>query len=136
MASNHITSENNSGLAFFTTIDSHTIITDSAADGDNLGPGPKRLMLVALSGCTGIDVVSILKKMKVTYSHFKIDVDAELTDEDASTYHTVKLTYTIKVAEADQPKVEKAVALSMDKYCGVSAMFQKFAVLSREIVFL
>jgi putative redox protein len=136
MASNHIISENTSGLAFSTTINGHTIVTDSAADGDNLGPGPKRMMLVALTGCTGIDVVSILKKMKVTYSNFKIDADAELTDEDAAIYHTVKLTYTIKVAAADQPKVEKAVALSMDKYCGVSAMFQKFAALSREIVFL
>jgi putative redox protein len=136
MASNQISSENISGLAFSTTLNGHTIVTDSAAEGQDLGPGPKRLMLVALTGCTGIDVVSILKKMKVAYSDLKIDVDAALTDEDAAIYHTVKLTYYIKVAEADQSKVEKAVALSMDKYCGVSAMFQKFANLSREIVFL
>jgi putative redox protein len=138
MASHHISSKNTDGLAFSTSLNGHTIITDTDTDGggQNSGFRPKRLMLVALIGCTGIDVVSILKKMKVIYSDLSIDVDADLTDEDAATYHTVKLTYSIKVAAADQPKVEKAVALSMDKYCGVSAMFQKFATLSREIVFL
>jgi putative redox protein len=138
MASHHISSKNTNGLAFSTSLNGHTIITDTDTEGggQNSGFRPKRLMLVALTGCTGIDVVSILKKMKVAYSDLSIDVDADLTDEDAATYHTVKLTYTIKVAQADQAKVEKAVALSMDKYCGVSAMFQKFSNLSREIVFL
>jgi putative redox protein len=136
MASHHISSENTTGQAFTTALNGDHSITTDGADGGNLGPRPKQLMLVALTGCTGIDVVSILNKMKVAYSQLKIDVDAELTDEDVATYSTVKLTYHIKVDPAEQQKVEKAVALSMDKYCGVSAMFGKFATLTREIVFL
>jgi putative redox protein len=132
----NISSVNGEGMAFTTLLNGHNITTDmDNGDGQNKGPRPKALMLVSLTGCTGIDVVSILQKMKVDFSDLRIDVQADLTDEDAAVYHTVKLTYYIKVAAEDQAKVEKAVALSMDKYCGVSAMFRKFATLEREIRF-
>jgi putative redox protein len=132
----NISSVNQAGMAFTTLLNGHAITTDTDdGDGQNKGPRPKALMLVALTGCTGIDVVSILNKMKVAFSDLRIDVQADLTDEDAAVYHTVKLLYYIKVAAEDRAKVEKAVALSMDKYCGVSAMFKKFATLEREIKF-
>jgi putative redox protein len=137
MANQHnISSLHSDGMAFTTTLNGHNITTDTdTGNGLNKGPRPKALMLVALTGCTGIDVVSILQKMKVAFGDLRIDVQADLTDEDAAVYHTVKLLYYIKVAPEDRPKVEKAVALSMDKYCGVSAMFRKFAKLEREIIF-
>ncbi len=134
----HINSVFLSGLAFKTSINGHTITTDTTMDdgGTNQGPSPKRLMLAALAGCTGIDVVSILNKMKVGFSDLSIDISASLTDEHPKVYKEVKITYKIKIAEADQPKMEKAVKLSEEKYCGVSAMFRAFARVEHGIVYL
>lgn len=127
------------GMASSAAIGDHTVIMDTSPDngGTNTGPGPKRLMLASLAGCTGIDIVSILTKMKVAYSDLSIDTEATLTEEHPKTYNHVKITYKIKLAqEADQAKMEKAVALSEDKYCGVMAMFRSFAKMEREIVYL
>jgi len=111
---------------------------DTTADdgGDNSGPSPKRMMLASLAGCTGMDVVSILNKMKVVYSNFSIDIDADVTEVHPKIYNRVKIIYKIKIATADKPKMEKAVSLSQDKYCGVSAMFRAFAKVETEIFFM
>jgi putative redox protein len=89
------------------------------------GARPKPLLLASLAGCTGIDVVSLLEKMRVSYTDFSLVVNAELTDEHPKVYSNIYLTYRIKVNEADKEKVEKAVKLSEEKYCGVSAMLRK-----------
>lgn len=128
-----------SGMASSAAIGDHSVIMDTTPDngGTNTGPGPKRLMLASLAGCTGIDIVSILTKMKVAYSDLSIDTAATLTEEHPKTYSHVKITYKIKLAKVgDQPKMEKAVALSEEKYCGVMAMFRSFAKMERDIVFL
>lgn len=126
------------GMAFKSNINGHSIITDTTADGggNNEGPSPKRLMLASLAGCTGIDVVSILNKMKVTFSDFSIDVSAGLTEEHPKIYRDVHITYKIKVNEADRPKMEKAVNLSKERYCGVSAMFSSFTKVESAIIYL
>lgn len=126
------------GMAFKSNINGHSIITDTTADGggNNVGPSPKRLMLASLAGCTGIDVVSILNKMKVTFSDFSIDVSAGLTEEHPKIYRDVHITYKIKVNEADRPKMEKAVNLSKERYCGVSAMFSSFTKVESAIIYL
>lgn len=98
-----------------------------------LGTRPKALMLASLAGCTGIDIVDILEKMRVDFSEFSIKVTGNLTDSTPSVYDKVTILYTIKVKEEDEVKVEKAVKLSQDKYCGVSKMFESFADLSFEI---
>lgn len=128
----------NENMAFTSTINGHEVRMDTTADdgGSDSGPSPKRLMLASLAGCTGMDVVSILEKMKVAFSNFSMDVDAQVTDEHPKYYNKVKLTYSIKLDVADRPKMEKAVALSQDKYCGVSAMFKAFAALETKIVYL
>ncbi len=128
----------NEGMAFTANINGHNVIMDTNADegGGDTGPSPKRLMLASLAGCTGMDVVSILDKMKVEYSDFSIDVHAALTTEHPKFYNMVKVTYKIKVAEADKPKMVKAVNLSQETYCGVSAMFRAFAKMDTEIDFL
>ena len=126
------------GMAFQSNINGHTIITDTTTDGggNNEGPSPKRLMLASLAGCTGIDVVSILNKMKVTFSDFSIDISAGLTEEHPKIYRDVLITYKIKVDEADKPKMEKAVKLSKERYCGVSAMFSAFSTVESNIIYL
>jgi len=125
-------------MAFKANINGHEVIMDTTADdgGDNSGPSPKRMMLASLAGCTGMDVVSILNKMKVVYSNFSIDIDADVTEVHPKIYNRVKIIYKIKIATADKPKMEKAVSLSQDKYCGVSAMFRAFANVEHEIIYL
>ena len=117
--------------------DGHQLIIDTPEDdgGTNSGPRPKQLMLSALAGCTGIDVVSLLNKMRVEFSNFSIDTEANLSADHPKIYSDVKLIYRISVKPEDQEKVEKAVNLSKEKYCGVSAMFGKFAKMDFEIVF-
>jgi putative redox protein len=138
MATNSINSVHQGGMNFTTLIDGHSITIDlgKAAGGGDAGPGPKILMLVSLAGCTGVDVVSLLNKMKVNFSDFTINVEAHLTKVHPVMYDDVTITYSIKVSKADESKVEKAVTLSQDKYCGVSNMFRAFAKLSNKIVFL
>jgi putative redox protein len=114
-----------------------TIRIDSGPEEGNTGVRPKALILSSLAGCTAIDVVEMLQKMRVEYSDFKIDVWGELTDELPKVYHTIYLTYHIKLKDAaDKSKMEKAVNLSQDKYCGVSAMIKKFALLKVKVEYL
>ena len=128
----------NEGMAFTADINGHKILMDTTADdgGQDSGPSPKRLMLASLAGCTGMDIVSILNKMKVGFSDFSIAVHAALSAEHPKIYNYVKITYKIKLAEEDKPKMIKAVNLSQEKYCGVSAMFRAFAKTDTEIVYL
>ena len=137
MSSHNITSVFTSGMAFSTTLNGHnvTIDLDPSDEGNNTGPRPKALMLVSLAGCTGVDVVMILNKMRVAFSDFSIDVEGQLTDTEPKVYHTVNIVYNIKVKKADESKVEKAVDLSQDKYCGVSAMFRQFCKLTSTIIY-
>ena len=127
----------NKNMAFTADISGHKVLMDTTADdgGDDSGASPKRLMLASLAGCTGMDIVSILDKMKVAYSDFSIDVHASLTQDFPKIYNYVKITYKIKLAEEDKTKMAKAVNLSQEKYCGVSAMFKAFAKMDTEIEF-
>ncbi|MEJ7610184.1 MAG: OsmC family protein [Ferruginibacter sp.] len=126
------------GMQFNSSVSGHDIIMDAApAEGGNdSGASPKKLMLASLAGCTGMDIVSILNKMKVPFSDFTIRAEAQLTEEHPRIYNKLKLTYNIKVAEHDKVKMEKAVILSQDKYCGVSAMFKAFANLRWTVHYL
>ena len=95
-------------------------------DGNRLeGPGPKSLLLSGLAGCSGIDIVDLLKKMRVSFSDLLIDVEAELTTEHPKVYKDILITYSIKTDVANEDKVKKAIELSLEKYCGVSAMLRK-----------
>lgn len=138
MADHVVTTRFEGGMRFISELDNHTIIIDTPENdgGTNQGPRPKKLMLSSLAGCTGIDVVSMLNKMRVEFSDFSMDVEADLSEETPKTYEWVKITYKIKVKEADQEKVQKAVSMSKEKYCGVSAMFSAFAEMEYEIVYL
>ncbi len=91
-----------------------------------LGPKPMQMILAALAGCTGMDVVSILKKMRVDIEDFYMNVDAERADEHPRVFTKIVLTYEFTgVKDEDTEKVLKAVKLSQDKYCSVGAMLKK-----------
>lgn len=111
-----------------------TIDADEAVGGQGLGPRPKALSLVSLAGCTGMDVISILKKMRVEPDGFDVEVEGELTEEHPKYYHKVHIRYIFKGKDLPLEKLEKAVNLSQDRYCGVSAMFSKAATITHEII--
>ena len=90
-------------------------------------------MLSALAGCSGLDVVSLLKKMKVSLDDFKIVTTGELTDEHPKYYHTVKVDYHFYGKDLNEKKINKAVNLSIERYCGVFEMFKHFAKMNTEI---
>jgi len=117
------------GMSFESEIDNHKITTDAASKfgGQEKGPRPKPLLLLSLAGCTGMDVISLLQKMRVEIEGLKIEVTGELTEEHPKYYHKIDLIYKFKGEGIDKNKVEKAVNLSQDKYCGVSAMLKKAA---------
>ncbi len=124
------------GMSFNAEVEGHTIALDAgeAVGGKNRGPTPKPLLLVSLAGCTGMDVISILNKMQQPYSYFDVKVEGELTEEHPKQYHSIKLIYEFKKDDdLDEEKVKKAVELSQNRYCGVSALLSKGADLDYEI---
>ena len=126
------------GMSFDTVIDGHkiTVDADPAFGGQDKGPKPKPLVLQALTGCTGMDVVSLLNKMRVEYSDLSITVEAELTDEHPKYYHKIHLIYALKTSPEFHAKVEKAIDLSQERYCGVSYMLKQSSELTHEIKYL
>jgi len=126
-----------SNMSFDVLVDGHNFAVDADEQfgGQDLGPKPKKLLLAALAGCTGMDVVSILRKMHMGFDSFNVEVYAEL-DESAqpSVYRSFHIVYSFKGSALEKDKIEKAVNLSQEKYCGVSAMFRSFAKVTTEIV--
>ncbi|HRZ42169.1 MAG TPA: OsmC family protein [Bacteroidales bacterium] len=122
-------------MAFSAEVNEHriTLDADEMVGGENRGPRPKPLMLAALAGCTAMDVISILKKMKSEPEDLTIMVEASLTDEHPKVYSSFHLIFQFKGEGLDPEKLEKAIHLSQEKYCGVSAMYRKFATITHEI---
>lgn len=108
---------------------------DAATEVGGKGQGnrSKPLMLASLAGCTGMDVASLIKKMRIDVREFSIDVEGELTEEDPKIYNKVRVIYHFSANSTEKEKIEKAVKLSFEKYCGVIAMFKFFAKVSFDI---
>ena len=110
-----------------------TMFDKSQDNGGVVGFAPKALMLSSLAGCSGLDVVSLLTKMRAEVADFKIEVTAELTDGPPKFYNKVKVDYHFSDTELQPEKIQKAVNLSVTKYCGVMEMFRQFADVEIEI---
>jgi len=106
----------------------------AAVGGRGLGPRPKSLLLVALGGCTAMDVLSILKKMRVTPDYFNVEVEGELTEEHPKYFHTITVNYIFRGKDLPMDKIEKAISLSEERYCGVTEMFRHSAKMSHTII--
>ena len=98
------------------------------------GHGPKALLLSALAGCSGIDVVDVLTKMRVDFSDLIIEVEAEQTEDHPKVFKDILITYKIRTAAKNKDKVKKAIDLSLEKYCGVSAMLKKNSRIDYSII--
>jgi len=126
------------GMSFEVGVDGHKFMIDAVPEvgGKNRGPRPKPLVLAALGGCTSMDVISILKKMRVEPDYFNVAVSAEITDEHPKYYNKIHLKYQFKGKDLPMAKLEKAIDLSQDRYCGVTAMLNKAAEITHEIEIL
>jgi putative redox protein len=124
------------GMSFDVELQGHTfsVDADERFGGKNRGPRPKGLLLSGLAGCTGMDVVSLLGKMKVPFDSFRLEVEGKLGEEHPKVYTTIALRYIFTGSELDRDRIEKAVSLSLDKYCGVTAMLGKSARITHEVL--
>lgn len=125
-------------MQFESTNAGGNLMIDAGPKNDGMGEGyrPKSLMLSALAGCTGLDIVPLLKKMRAEVDDIKIDITANLTAEHPKYYDKVHVVYTFIGTDLKKSKIKKAVDLSVEKYCGVMEMFRKFAKVTNEIAYI
>jgi putative redox protein len=123
-------------MSFNVSVNGHNMVIDSVREygGNDEGPRPKSLMLVALAGCTGMDIVSILKNMRIPFDDFRINVDGNVTDEHPKHFDHMHITYIIKGKNIPVDKVNMAISLSLEKYCGVSYSFRIAMKLTHELI--
>lgn len=121
--------------AFEGDIGGHKITVDTTKDkgGEDLGASPRQLMLLSLAGCTGMDVASILLKMRENLREINISVEGELTDEHPRHYQSMHVIYEFTGKNLNMDNLRKAVDLSEQKYCGVMAVYKKVIRMSSEI---
>lgn len=125
------------GLRFSMEQDGHSFMLDGDRKfgGVDAGPRPKNLLLSSLVGCTGMDVASILKKMKIKDYRLEITADGKYNDEHPVHFVDIHLTFRFFGNDLPRKKVEHAVELSQDKYCGVTYMLRQTADVSYSIVY-
>ncbi len=123
-------------MAFRGDVNGHEIILDASPEGggQDRGPRPKPLAMVALAGCTAMDVISILKKMRVEPESFSVKVTGQLTEEHPKHFTGMHVVYEFSGKDLPKDKLEKAVSLSEERYCGVSATYRKGIPVTSEIV--
>ena len=114
-----------------------TVLMDTVVNGqsERFGLSPKAMMLSSLAGCSGVDIVEILEKMKVIDYKLSIDIEGFLTDEHPKYYHKVHVDYHFHGSDINKKKCERAVDLSVEKYCGVMEMFRRFAEVKTNIFY-
>ncbi len=122
-------------MAFEADLMGYKLVMDAPpeAGGQNKGPRPKPLMIASLAGCTGMDVISILKKMRVEVDDFRIHIEGDLTEEPPKHYTKMHIVYEFTGKDLPMDKLQKAVDLSKEKYCGVSYVYDKVMEITHEV---
>jgi len=123
-------------MAFEANVDGHSVIMDAlpAAGGKDLGPTPKPLLMASLGGCTGMDVISLARKMRQEVESFEIRLQGTITEEHPMHYQAIHLIYVFRGKNLDPEKLKKAIDLSQEKYCGVSATLKAGVLITYEIL--
>jgi putative redox protein len=93
--------------------------------GDSSATKPMELLLIGLGGCTGMDIVSLLRKMRQDFSGIEMNITADRSEEHPNVYTKIDIEYVIYGPGIDEERVKRAVELSQEKYCSVSAMLRK-----------
>lgn len=118
------------GLQFVGAADSgHAVVMDAPASssGGNTGSRPMELLLMAFGGCSGMDVISILRKKKQNVSKFETNVDGEMAEDYPHMYTALHIEYVVTGKNISEEAVKRAIELSLDKYCSVGATLGKAA---------
>lgn len=120
------------GMQFVGTSGSgHAVVMDAPKDvgGQNTGPTPMEMVLIALGGCTGIDVVSILRKMQMHFTRFEMEIQGERAPEYPKNFTKIQIVYKIW-GDVPEEKLQRAIDLSLEKYCSVSNSLKPKAEIS------
>lgn len=125
-------------MAFEVEVNNHKLMIDAEerVGGKDKGPRPKPLTLASLGGCTGMDVISILNKMKQNVTFFNVKVTGTLTEEHPKYFNKIHITYEFRGEDLKEKKLERAIELSQDRYCGVSYLLRKGSELTYNYVIL
>lgn len=120
---------------FETQMDGHTVTIDTSKEDGGTGSGvrPKALMLVSLAGCSGVNVISLFKKMRIHFEKLSVEVNAETTDTVPILYSAFHITFHVEGKADDSVRIEKAIRLSQE-YCGVAAMMKKIGPVTHNIL--
>lgn len=121
MPTNDVTVTHLSGTTFDAEMAGHHVMFGD----DGRGPGPMDLALAALAGCTAMDVASILRKSRQPFTGLVVRANGERSEEHPRRYTRVTVTYEVYGSGVDRRAVERAVALSDERYCSVSATFRE-----------
>jgi putative redox protein len=137
MAQHEVVTQWMGKMQFNALVGDHTIIMDGPekVGGENNGPIPKPFVLTALAGCTGMDVVSLLRKSNNEVQEFDIKVTGDLTNQHPIEYINIHLVYSFKGDATKQNAALEAVTASQEKFCGVSSMLKKALPVTWEINF-
>ncbi len=122
------------GMTLIARADSNNwVVMDTSEEvgGHNAGPRPMELLLMGLAGCTGMDVISILDKMKVKYDDFRIEIEADKAETHPKVYTKIHIKYRIW-GDVPEDKLKTAIDLSREKYCSAQAMLSKAAEITSE----
>lgn len=124
-------------MQFNALVNGHTVIMDAPerVGGEDNGPIPKPLVLTALSGCTGMDVISILRKEGIALNDFNIVVTGEISKPHPIVYTSIHLVYEFKGDEAFKEAALQAVTESQEKFCGVSNMLKKIMPVTWDVTY-
>ena len=112
----------------------HSITMDGPIEigGENLGVRPMEMLLLGVAGCTMIDVVTTLKKMRQDLSHCETKINAERANEHPKVFTDIHIHFIVKGKDLDSKKVDKAITLSAEKYCSASIMLGKTANITHD----
>ena len=112
----------------------HTITMDGPPEsgGENLGVRPMEMLLLGVAGCTMIDVVTTLKKMRQDLSHLETKINAERATDHPKVFTDIHIHFILKGQNLDEKKVDKAITLSAEKYCSASIMLGETATISHD----
>jgi putative redox protein len=116
------------GVTFLGKSDSNHWITMDGPEnfgGSDAGTRPKELLLIALGGCTGSDVITILQKKKVQISNFEMNISADVAEEHPQVFTKINVEYVFHGKDIQEKDVERAIELSQTKYCSVTHMLNK-----------